>query len=57
MEDFMAFIKRNGYYLMLAVGVIALGALVVSYNRKVELTDQVMDLQEEQEKIQLMQEV
>lgn len=56
MEDFLAFIKRNGYYLMLAVGVIALGALVVSYNRKMELTDQVMDLQQDQEKIQLAQE-
>ncbi|MBQ3512300.1 MAG: M23 family metallopeptidase [Lachnospiraceae bacterium] len=55
MEDFLAFIKRNGYYLMLAVGVIALGALVVSYNRKMELTDKVMDLQEDQEKIQLVQ--
>lgn len=56
MEDFLAFIKRNGYYLMLAAGVIALGALVVSYNRKIELTDKVMNLQEEQEKIQLMKE-
>lgn len=56
MEDFLAFIKRNGYYVMLAVGVIALGTLVVSYNKKMELNDKVMDLQEEKEKIQLVQE-
>lgn len=56
MEDFFAFIKRNGYYIMLVAGVIALGALVVSYNQKMELSDKVMDLQEDQEKIQLAQE-
>lgn len=55
MEDFLAFIKRNGYYLMLAVGVLALGALVVSYNKKTELNNKVVDLQEDQQKIQLVQ--
>lgn len=54
-EGFLTFIRRNGYYFMLAAGVLALGALVVSYNKKTELNNKVMDLQEDQEKIQLVQ--
>lgn len=56
MEQVLDFIKRNGYYFMLAIGVVALGALVVSYNKKLELTDRVNTLQEEQDKIQLIEE-